>query len=113
MMKMIQSLLKWLSKQTKFIQKQNNELQRELPVNRYSTKPKTNNQSGNNKVLHNKDISFQKMVAADKIILKPESIIKKPRETTTKSSDSSTLAEKNNVATLGHSTIEYVNGYEI
>lgn len=53
------------------------------------------------------------MVAADKIILKPESIIKKPRETTTKSSDSSTLAEKNNVATLGHSMIEHVNGYEI
>ena len=53
------------------------------------------------------------MVAADKIILKLESIIKKPRETMTKSSDSSTLAEKNNVATLGHSMIEYVNGYEI
>ena len=45
---MIQSLFTQLSKQTEFIQKQNYELQREVPLNGNSTQPKNNNQSDNN-----------------------------------------------------------------
>ena len=45
---MIQSLLTQLSKQTEFMQKQNYELQREVPLNWNSMQSKNNNQSDNN-----------------------------------------------------------------
>ena len=45
---MIQSLLTQLSKQTEFMQKQNYELQREVPLNWNSMQSKNNSQSDNN-----------------------------------------------------------------
>ena len=113
-----------LSKQTKFIQKQNYESQREVLINRNSMHSKNNNQFDNN-IVPNKDKSFQQMTATDEKISQPESVIKKPQEDNfintsgrkkqlreVKSSDSSAPAEKS-VVILGDILIKHVIGYEI
>ena len=113
-----------LSKQTKFIQKQNYELQREVLINRNSMHSRNNNQFDNN-IVPNKDKSFRQMTATDEKISQPESVIKKSQEDNfintsgrkkqlreVKSSDSSTPAEKS-VVILGDISIKHVIGYEI
>ena len=109
---MIQSLLTQLSKQTEFIQKQNYELQSEVPLNWNSMLSKNNNQSDNNSTYLIKINPFNKWQLLIKLFNNLNPSLQNLKEITLSiqvggknnseklSSDSSASAEKKSIVIL-------------